>query len=66
MPARDNNGAVRYLNFGNLPFNEDIKEVNRRKLEERAKFEGRPVSFKMTVDDIFAVSRGVLVGRPQK
>ncbi|WP_035292447.1 methylaspartate mutase subunit E [Clostridium sp. KNHs214] len=66
MPARDNNGAVRYLNFGNLPFTEDIKEVNRRKLEERAKFEGRPVSFKMTVDDIFAVSRGVLVGRPQK
>ncbi|WP_138204870.1 methylaspartate mutase subunit E [Haloimpatiens lingqiaonensis] len=66
MPARDNNGAVRYLNFGNLPFTEDIREINRRKLEERAKFEGRPVGFKMTVDDIFAVSRGVLVGRPQK
>ncbi|WP_373897485.1 methylaspartate mutase subunit E [Haloimpatiens sp. FM7315] len=66
MPARDNNGAVRYLSLGNLPFTEDIKEINMRKLEERAKFEGRPVSFKMTVDDIFAVSRGVLVGRPQK
>ncbi|MFD3155659.1 methylaspartate mutase subunit E [Haloimpatiens sp. FM7330] len=66
MPARDNNGAVRYLSYGNLPFTEDIKEINRRKLEARAKYEGRPVSFKMTVDDIFAVSRGVLVGRPNK
>ena len=34
-----------------------------KKLEERAKFENREVSFQMTVDDIYAVSNGVLVGR---
>ena len=66
MPARDNNGAVRYLEFGNIPMSKELKDFNRKLLEERAKFEGRPVSFNMTVDDIFAVGRGTLIGRPQK
>jgi methylaspartate mutase epsilon subunit len=66
MPARDNNGAVRYLNFGNLPLSDELKAFNTRKLQERGDFEGRKVSFQMTVDDIFAVGKGVLIGRPQK
>ncbi|AKA71452.1 methylaspartate mutase subunit E [Clostridium scatologenes] len=65
MPARDNNGAVRYLDFGNLPLTEELKEFNTRKLEERGKFEGREVTFQMTIDDIFAVGKGVLIGRPE-
>lgn len=66
MPARDNNGAVRYLMFGNVPFTEEIKEYNIRKLEERANYEKRKISFQMTVDDIFAIGKGVLIGRPEK
>jgi methylaspartate mutase epsilon subunit len=66
MPARDNNGAVRYLKFGNVPFTDDLKDYNMKKLEERAKFEERQVGFQMTVDDIFAVGKGVLIGRPEK
>lgn len=66
MPARDNNGAVRYLQFGNLPFTEELKAYNRKKLEDRGRFEGRDVSFQMTIDDIFAVGKGVLIGRPEK
>ncbi|MBL4936106.1 methylaspartate mutase subunit E [Clostridium sp. YIM B02515] len=66
MPARDNNGAVRYLEFGNIPFTAELKAYNRRKLEERGKFERRDVSFQMTIDDIFAVGKGVLIGRPEK
>ncbi|SHE87898.1 methylaspartate mutase subunit E [Caloramator proteoclasticus] len=65
IPARDNNGAVRFLEFGNIPFTKEIKDFNRQLLEERAKYEGRPVSFQMAVDDIFAVGKGVLVGRPE-
>jgi len=65
MPARDNNGAVRYLKFGNVPFNAELKAFNMRKLEERGNFENRPVSFQMTIDDIFAVGKGKLVGRPE-
>jgi methylaspartate mutase epsilon subunit len=66
MPARDNNGAVRYLNFGNLPLSDELKAFNTKKLQERGDFEGRKVSFQMTVDDIFAVGKGVLIGRPEK
>lgn len=66
LPARDNNGAIRFLEFGNLPMTKDIKDLHRGLLEERAKYEGRDVSFQMVVDDIFAVGKGVLVGRPEK
>lgn len=66
MPARDNDGAIRYLDFGNIPLDQDIKDFNRNKLEERGMEEGRRVSFNMTIDDVYAVSRGVLIGRPEK
>lgn len=66
MPARDNKGAVRYLMTGNIPFTQELKDFNKQVLEERGKFEGREVGFDMTVDDIFAVGKGVLIGRPAK
>lgn len=65
LPARDNNGAIRFLDFGNLPFDEDIKAFHRQKLQERADVERRDVSFQMVIDDIYAVSKGRLVGRPR-
>ena len=37
LPARDNEGAIRFLSFGNLPFNDDIKGTHIAKLEERAR-----------------------------
>lgn len=63
MPARDNDGAVRILETGNLPFSKEIKDFHRSKLEERAKFEKRTVSFQMVIDDVYAISKGFLVGR---
>ncbi|WP_446715374.1 methylaspartate mutase subunit E [Caloramator sp. Dgby_cultured_2] len=39
LPARDNNGAVRILEFGNIPFTQEIKDFHRKQLEERAKVE---------------------------
>ncbi len=66
LPARDNKGAVRYLEFGNIPMNENIKYSNRSFLEERGKYEKRDVSFQMVIDDIYAISKGTLVGRPEK
>lgn len=66
LPARDNDGAVRFLDSGSMPFTQDIKDFHRKQLEERGKFEGRPVSFQMVVDDIYAIGKGFLVGRPQR
>lgn len=66
LPARDNDGAVRYLEFGNIPMSQEIKDFNKQLLEKRAKSEGRKVSFQMVIDDIYAVGKGTLVGRPEK
>lgn len=65
MPARDNTGAVRLLDAGNLPFTQDLLDFHRQKLEERAKYEKRAVSFQMVIDDIYAIGKGFLVGRPK-
>jgi len=65
LPARDNNGAVRILNMGNLPFGDDLKDFHRAKIEERAKHEKREVSFQMVIDDVYAIGKGRLVGRPR-
>ena len=64
MPARDDDGAIRIMDTGNLPFTQEIKDFHREKMEHRAKIENRDVTFNMTVDDIYAIERGSLVGRP--
>lgn len=65
LPARDNDGCVRYLDFGNIPFTDEIKKLNHDRLQVRADFEQRPIGFEMTVDDIYAVGEGHLIGRPE-
>ncbi|MEW6064735.1 glutamate mutase [Desulforamulus profundi] len=65
LPARDYQGAVRLLDFGNLPFGEEIKEVHREKIAQRGKAEGRDPSFQMVIDDIYAIGKGMLVGKPR-
>ena len=64
LPARDNVGAVRLLECANLPFSKELKDLHRSKLESRAKAEKRDVSFQMVIDDIYAIGKGHLVGRP--
>ena len=63
LPARDNSGAVRFLDTGNMPFSQDLKDFHMGRLAERGKFERREVSFQMVVDDIYAIGKGHLVGR---
>ena len=62
LPARDIEGKIRILELGNLAFTDEIKAFHRKKLEERAKKQKRELSIQMTIDDIYAISEGVLVG----
>ncbi|MFT6329741.1 MAG: methylaspartate mutase epsilon subunit [Bermanella sp.] len=64
MPVRDNHGAVRVLDFGATPCSNDVANYHREMLSERAAFESRDVSFQMVIDDVNAISRGRLIGRP--
>ena len=65
LPARDNEGAVRMLKPGAIPLSSDLIEFHREKIERRARMENRNVSFQMVIDDIYAVGKGRLVGRPR-
>jgi methylaspartate mutase epsilon subunit len=64
LPARDDDGRVRLLKFGNLALSEAVERAHDARLDERARTEGRDPSFRMVADDVAAVSEGGLVGRP--
>lgn len=63
MPVRDNHGAIRLLDRGGVPISDDIYEIHKELIQERAKEEGREPGFQMVIDDIYAISKGKLVGR---
>ncbi len=65
LPCRDNEGAVRILNTGNLPFSQELIDFHKEKIEIRANAEKRKASFQMVIDDVYAIGKGRLVGRPK-
>lgn len=65
MPVRDNRGAVRVLDAGGVPLSEDVLKIHRDFVRERAEYEHRAPSFQMVVDDIYAIGKGKLTGRPR-
>ncbi len=65
LPCRDNNGAIRILNTGNLPFTQDLKDFHAAKIAERAQYENRKPSFQMVIDHVYSIGKGRLVGRPR-
>ena len=65
LPCRDNDGAVRILNPGHLPFNKELLDFHAEKIALRAKMENRKASFQMVIDDVYAIGKGRLVGRPR-
>jgi methylaspartate mutase epsilon subunit len=63
MAARDNEGAMRYLDHGDLPFTREIIDFHKEKLAEREKAQGRKIDYKNVIDDLLAISKGPLVIR---
>jgi methylaspartate mutase epsilon subunit len=61
--VKDCKGAIRYVDFGNLPLPEEVKEFHREKVAERAKAEGREMNYEVTVQDFWAFSKGNLLGK---
>lgn len=66
LPVRDNHGAVRVFEAGHVPLPDDVLALHRDLVAERARAEGREPSFQMVVDDIYAISKSTLIGRPSK
>jgi methylaspartate mutase epsilon subunit len=65
LPARDDDGRVRILEFGDLALGDDVRTVHENRLDGRAATEGRPRDFRMVADDVDAISAGKLIGRPR-
>ena len=51
--------------MGNLPFPQDLNDFHAARIAERAKYEKRAPSFQMVIDDVYAIGKGRLVGRPR-
>jgi methylaspartate mutase epsilon subunit len=65
LPMRDNEGLIRLFNPAGIPFDDDLIAYHHDRLADRAKAEGRKICFQMITDDIYAISKGQLVGRPR-
>ncbi len=61
MVARDNEGAVRYLDPGQVPVPASVLKYHRACLDEREAARKKPIDYNAIVDDIFSISRGYLV-----
>jgi methylaspartate mutase epsilon subunit len=64
LGVRDARGACRYLEFGNLPIPEGIKDFHRQKIAEREKLEGKKADYHTAVRDLWSLSKGKIVGIP--
>ncbi|MCR4419105.1 MAG: hypothetical protein QHH27_04170 [Clostridia bacterium] len=66
LGVRDLRGACRYVEFGNLPIPEEIKDFHRQKVAERERAEGRKMDFYVAVEDFWAFSQGRILGVPAR
>ncbi len=66
LPVRDHHGAIRIYQSGNVPMARDVLAFHRDQISKRAREEKRKPCFQMVIDDIYAISKGRLVGRPRK
>ena len=64
LPARDNDGAVRIFTPGAIPLSKELLDFHTDKIQRRADSEKRTASFQMVIDDVYAIGKGRLVGRP--
>lgn len=62
LGIKDRRGAIRWKEFGNLPFPREVKEFHRARLADREKAEGRELDYDVLVQDFWAFSKGRLVG----
>lgn len=60
LPIRDAGGAIRWLEFGNLPFSREIIEYNVQKIAEREKAEKAKADIDMVIKDIGALAEPVV------
>jgi methylaspartate mutase epsilon subunit len=62
MTARDRDGAVRFLSFGNLQVGRELQEFHRSKMDERRRAEGllsEKQNYLLVEQDVLQIPRGL-------
>ncbi len=63
MAVRDVEGAVRFFDTGNLPFDHTVKAFHKAKVDRRRRAEAMRSPYQMLIDDVRAIAHGMVVGR---
>lgn len=61
MTARDAQGCVRFVDFGNMPLDGASKEFHKEKVKERERLQKRKVDYELVAQSIISISQGTLV-----
>ena len=61
LGVRDLRGAMRYLEYGNVPIPEEVREFSREKIREREEYEGRKMNYKVAISDMWTLGEGMLI-----
>ena len=61
LGVRDLHGAVRYLEYGNVPIPEEVRAYEREKIAEREAYEKRKMNYKVSIADFFTLAKGTLI-----
>ena len=57
LPARDIDGAIRYLDHGNIPLPREVVEYHRQKIAQRAKADNMEADINLVINDVTYLSR---------
>ncbi len=61
LGVKDSQGASRFYDFGNLPFDSEIKEFHLEKINEREKNIKKKVNYDTIINDLTAISNGAIL-----
>jgi len=54
--VRDREGALRYLDHGNIPLPKEVIEYHKEKIAEREKAENKKADLEMMIRDVYRIS----------
>lgn len=62
LGARDLHGACRYIDYGNIPIPDEVKEYCNEKIRERELAEGIKLNYNAAIDDFWCLAHGSVRG----
>ena len=65
LGCKDLQGASRYIDYGNLPIPDEVREYNDEKIRERELAQGIKLGYKTSLADFWAFAKGSIISSPE-